>query len=351
MPFSVYAPGNLVLIGEYADLHGWPALVAAIDRRIEVEIAPRNDKSSLTMPHLGLAALPIQRFHASLTEAEKRLVPAEVQTVRSVLDLIDVFQQMVNFGRTAPPPMNLTVDARPMLSAQGSEFGLESGAALTVALIAGLYAHARGLRPDRSILLRHALAVHRRLQRGAGSGIDVAASVYGGYQIFQRSNKGADGPPRIRPVTWPDGLFLRAFRKDQPASTAQILFDLEKFRHDETAYFRNQMTRLGEAAWHGVQAIENRLARGFMDAADFYYRLLAHLATRSGVPLVTPEDERLAALARTGGGAYKPSGAGGGHIGLVIADTSLNMDRIVEALSEAGYQMLDLAWGVEGVAL
>ena len=148
MPFSVYAPGKLVLIGEYAVLHGWPALVAAIDRRIEVEIAPRNDKSSLTIPHLGIAALPIQGTNGNLAAAEARLMPAEAQQVRSVLDIIDSFQQMVNFGRTAPPPMDLTLDARPLFSARGTKLGLGSSAALTVALIAGLYAHARGLRPD-----------------------------------------------------------------------------------------------------------------------------------------------------------------------------------------------------------
>ena len=351
MPFSVYAPGKLVLIGEYAVLHGWPALVAAIDRRIEVEIAPRNDRSSLTMPHLGLSALPIQGLHADLNAAQKRLMPEETNQVRLVLEMIDGFQQMINFGRTAPPPMDLTVDARPLFSAQGTKLGLGSSAALTVALIAGLYAHARGLRPDRAILLRHALAVHRRLQGGAGSGIDVAASVYGGFQIFQRSLKGADGPPRIRPVAWPNSLFLRAVWKGQPASTAQILLDLERFGHEENAYFQAQMIRLGEAAWRGIQAIENRLARGFMDAADLYYRLLVHLAARSGVPLVTPDDERLAELARADGGVYKPSGAGGGDAGLVIADTSLNMNRIVGTLSDAGYQILDLAWGAEGATL
>ena len=351
MPFSVYAPGKLVLIGEYAVLHGWPALVAAVDRRIEVEIAPRNEESRLSMPHLDIASLPIRGFRDSLSVAEDRLMPAEVNQVRSVLEIIECFQKMVDFGRTAPPPMDLTVDARPLFTARATKLGLGSSAALTVAMIAGLYAHARGLRPDRSTLFRHALAVHRRLQGETGSGIDVAASVHGGFQFFQRSIEGADKPPRIQPVAWPTGVFLGAVWKGKPTSTAPMLLDLERFSYEKNDYFRTKMARLGEAARQGIKAVENGFAGGFMDAADDYYRLLAHLTERSGVPIVTSEDEHLADLARTGGGVYKPSGAGGGDVGLVIADSQETIDRITQATSDAGYPTLDLKWGADGVTL
>src|SRR3990167_7396944 len=43
MQFNASAPGSLMLLGEYAVLHGKPALVCAVDKRINVILTPRRD--------------------------------------------------------------------------------------------------------------------------------------------------------------------------------------------------------------------------------------------------------------------------------------------------------------------
>ncbi len=351
MPFSVYAPGKLVLIGEYAVLHGAPAVVAAVDRYLEVEIAPRNEGSRLSMPHLDLAGLPIDDSRENLSVADDRMSPPELKQVRCVIGIIDCFQRMVDFGRTLPPPMDLTVDARAMYADRGVKLGLGSSAALTVAMIAGLYAHARGLRPQREILFKHALTVHRHLQEGVGSGIDVAASIYGGFTIFHRPDEGIDAQPRIQPAAWPADLFLGAVWTGKPASTTRLLSDLENFSRAKGEYFRIKIDQLSGVARQGVRALKHQDASGFIAAVDSYYRLLSHLSARSRVPIIIPEDEHLAALAHAHGGVYKPSGAGGGDVGIVFADTPRKMNAIIRTISEAGYQTLDLQWGVEGVRI
>ena len=45
MPFKASAPGSLMLLGEHAVLHGKPALVGALDKRITVTLTPmRHDR-------------------------------------------------------------------------------------------------------------------------------------------------------------------------------------------------------------------------------------------------------------------------------------------------------------------
>ncbi len=351
MPFAVYAPGKLVLIGEYAVLHGAPAVVAAIDRRLRIEIAPRNQESRLNMPHLGLSGLPLENLRDSIDTSDGRLTPAEKSQVRCVVDIINCFRRMVDFGRTAPPPMELTVDARALYSDRGIKLGLGSSAALTVAMIAGLYAHARGLKPQREVLFKHALAVHRHLQGETGSGIDVAASVFGGFSFFQQANGKDYSPPILRPIEWPAEIHMTAVWTGQPASTAQLLTDLDRFAYNQHAYYRIKMNQLITVSKRAVRALEHRDADGFIDAADQQYRLLTHLTARSGVPIITVVDQKLATMAQNGGGVYKPSGAGGGDIGLVLTDTPEKLVAIEKTISDAGYHVLDVKWGAEGVSL
>ncbi len=56
-------------------------------------------------------------------------------------------------------------------------------------------------------------------------------------------------------------------------------------------------------------------------------------------------------MAQNGGGVYKPSGAGGGDIGLVLTDTPEKLVAIEKTISDAGYHVLDVKWGAEGVSL
>ncbi|MDJ0721258.1 MAG: hypothetical protein QNJ04_06490 [Desulfobacterales bacterium] len=349
MPLSVYAPGKLVLLGEYAVLEGAPAIVAAVDRRVRVEIAPRNEISRLDIPHLGLAGIPLDG------PGDNREAPQwtadQIRQLRFVRSIVASFRRMVDFGRTAPPPMALTVDARPLFSERGVKLGLGSSAALTVALIAGLYAHIRGQRPERPELFKYALAVHRHLQGGVGSGVDVAASVYGGFTLFQRPIADGDQQPRIQPVSWPPGLQIMAVWTGKPASTTRLFTDLEAFRLAKSDYFQTKMTQLRDTAFQGTQAFKRGDAQGFINAADNHYRLLAQLTLRSDVPIVTADDEHLAATARNGGGVYKPSGAGGGDVGLVLADAQSDMGAIHRSIADGGYEILNLQWGAEGVSL
>ena len=55
MHVRVSAPGKTILMGEHAAVYGRPALVAAVDRRLAVEIAPGRVRGvRLELPQIGV---------------------------------------------------------------------------------------------------------------------------------------------------------------------------------------------------------------------------------------------------------------------------------------------------------
>lgn len=62
MLFKASAPGSLMLLGEYAVLHGKHALVCAVDKRMTVKLSPRNDSVITIRSALGEHQTSISRI-------------------------------------------------------------------------------------------------------------------------------------------------------------------------------------------------------------------------------------------------------------------------------------------------
>ncbi len=148
------APGKLVLVGEYAVLDGAPAIVAAVDRGVQVRVTPSD-----------------------------RLVvetPGDDSYARAALNAVNAPAARYSFS-----------DWNPVGAATKVGFG-GSAATCVVAALAGGAAD----------VWRAADGVHRAVQ-GGGSGIDVAASAHGGVLRFRRDADGAmsvAAEPVVRPV-------------------------------------------------------------------------------------------------------------------------------------------------------
>jgi len=132
------APGKLFLIGEYGVLHGWPAVVAAVDRRVTGRFVPG-----------GAPATP--------------LVEQVVETVRAYL---------VEDGATVPEGAPV-LDSSALASGTG-KLGLGSSAAVAAAGVGAMLA-AAGCDLEYSRILAFTLAnrAHRAAQGGRGSGAAI----------------------------------------------------------------------------------------------------------------------------------------------------------------------------------
>ncbi|HEU4849476.1 MAG TPA: hypothetical protein VFS93_03610 [Terrimesophilobacter sp.] len=333
------APGKLFLLGEYAVLHGAPALLLAVDRRASVTATVGGGGSPgwrLTARELGIDALPL---------GEEGALPVSLAPeARGPLALFDAVRRGVtaHLGELGAPPdadVDILIDTTPFLQ-DGHKLGLGSSAAVAVALTAAL-SRARGGELDPAALFALADAAHRQAQGGSGSGGDVAASAYGGRILYSR------GEPPER-VAWPDGLDLFAVVTGTGSSTVDLVARVADYGRRDPEGHRRDLDALAELAATTTTALED--VGSFLTLADDYFRALETLGLHSGADIVTDRHRELRALATASGAVFKTTGAGGGDLGLVFAKLEAT-DELQSAFAHAGAAVIPIPTSLDGVRI
>lgn len=317
---SARAPGKLVFLGEYAVLNGAPAVVGAVDR---YAVGTRRAARSWTV-----AATKRDWPEIAFTPGTDPLPDGPLQLVCGLLSV------MACAGHVdAQQPQNVQIDSSALFAGQG-KLGLGSSAAVLVAC------H-RCFAPDVNRIdafeqIDHA---HRQCQQGLGSGLDVAAALAGGLTVFQRGDAVS-----IRDAALPVGVHWCAVYTGKSVSTGHFLNRLEHWRASHRAHFDEHMRALGDLAHAGVRALEKDDGATFCTVAGEYGAAMARLGKAARINIQSDEHTELRRLAVAHGVTYKPSGAGGGDVGLAFTQSAEAMARFQHAVrsGQSGFSLLSL---------
>lgn|SRR3989338_5132641 len=282
----ISAPGKLVLSGEYAVLEGHAGLAMAVGRR--VILSPSE--------HLS---------YSRLWEAvsQNACEPRFKITSRSLYEGMH-------------------------------KLGLGSSAAAAVCMAAFM--------PSVGDVYSVALTGHRRFSGGLGSGIDVAASYYGGLIRFQ------NGQATQLNAHFDSRALLCVFTQ-KSQSTRAFLMSVLKYKSEESKDFSRLMDDIGALTprWEAVftqgydpKSLEDLLADNL--------RLLKKLSDKAKITLFTPEQEKIAQVCSDYQAVSKPSGAGGGDITLCFVPPE-NREDLSRTLSQLGFLPLDLDYFAAGL--
>lgn len=254
----------------------------------------------------ALVAAVDRGVSCTVEDADEREVeaPGDTTFVRAALEAVD-----------APPARYRFADWNPIDSP--TKVGLGGSAAATVAaVVAGLRRAGRSPSPAEV----HAIAarVHHAVQ-GSGSGLDVAASAHGGVIRFEA---GAVAP--VAPVR-PSIVFSGTSAATGP----------------------RVRTYLGWGPREAFVRASRELVDGFaadpVGALEAGGRLLREMAARAGLPYWTDGIDALVALARSCGGAAKPSGAGGGDIVVALFPDPDDRRRYEAAAAARGFLVVPVS--------
>lgn len=295
------APGKAILCGEYAVLHGAPAISVAVDRFARAGFGAGGVRSPFVVEALERAGAP---------EAE------------------------------------VTIDSAELYDGE-RKLGFGSSAAVTVATVGLAWAHTGRSLAERRALFEVADEAHAAAQGTRGSGIDVATSVWGGVIRFQR----AGGQVAIEPVSLPDEVHLTFVFTGKSASTAELIGRVKALAERAPAHHEAAIGRLVAQAHAFATAVTNGDAAQLLRAADAYFEAMAHLGEACGAEIVTREHAELAALARRHGGVAKPSGAGGGDLGVAFTVGLEATAQLRAALEGSTLQLLDVSAPAPGLRL
>jgi phosphomevalonate kinase len=321
------APGKLVALGEYAVLDGGPAVVLAVDRFVEVAVAPSTD---------GACRLITQAAET----AERVFTPGQPSGV-PLVDLV---------GRSDWPPLawHATIDSRAFFA--GSEkLGLGSSAAVLCAWAGAVAGFARSQGRDApGPGLLGLIEVHRAFQGGKGSGLDVAASYTGGAVMFSLD---AAGVPQVGSVRLPNGVGFASIFAGRAASTPELVAHYRAWRRNRPAEGAALLRRLTGIAEAGCAAARGDDAAGWIEAFAAYGRGLADLGEAIGVDVVTAEHRQIGDEARRFGVAYKVSGAGGGDLGLACSAEPQALAAFTKRITDRGFRVINVTLAGHGLVV
>jgi len=315
------APGKLILFGEYAVLRGGPAIVLAIGRRARVQVTRGVADNLVTAPEICERNVPFEIDDAGKVRwlgAD----PAATGRLGLLGEIIGKFWPGV--------PVYIETDTS-ALHEDGIKMGFGSSAALTVAASAAL----SGEKPELGTLIE----IHRAAQDGRGSGFDVAASLHGGVLMFRSE------PLETTPLALPPGLHLRCVWTGHAASTSGFLRGLDALGPRQSALTalidsaEKQVMSLGDTAASWVAAVQNF-------AIDLH-----NFACQTSLPVYAGGHAEVAEIAARHGVAYKPSGAGGGDLGVAVSADSAAMDQFTRDLRAVSLQVFEPGLDPRGLVL
>jgi phosphomevalonate kinase len=274
------APGKVVVLGEYAVLDGAPALVAAVDIGVACTFTP-GDTQTTTSPY-----------------GDTRFVDAALAREQAPVGCYAFSDH------NAPQ-----TESKPGLGG--------SAAATVVATYAARALSGRTVSPE--AVFRSAYATHHEVQ-GSGSGVDVAASTFGGMLRFYRGQVPEPVPASDLVVVW-------------SGSSAKTGPRVQRYRAwaagPEGRAFVARTTELVDA-----------FQTSPLQAMRASQRLLVDMARAADIAYLTPALTHIVSLAEDHGGAGKPSGAGGGDCAIAVFRDAAARAAFSRACEDAGYLVL-----------
>ena len=292
------APGKIVLAGEYAVLSGAPAVCMAVQARAFVTVAasPDGDCHVTTPGFSGTAPF-------------------------AVVDSVCAGPR---------PSNNIELDTR-AFSVDGNKIGIGSSAAVTVALVAAI--------EGSTDVFSAAFQAHNELQGGAGSGIDVAAAVHGGLIEYEMPTRS------VRAIPWPSGLAMRVLWTGVSASTEARLQKLAvQTKHPSHAELGLAAARMA-SAWRSGDAIS------ILAEYATYIGALRQFSIDHDLGIFDAGHDELTDAAMVNNLVYKPAGAGGGDIGILLGRDVADLDAFIDSHAHLTQGVVPCELDPDGVRL
>lgn len=242
---KVSAPGSMMVTGEHAVVYGHPAIVCAIEQRIQVTVSALTRR--VVEVHSTISAPVTMPLDSIVVEGPMKFV----------LAVIAQYADQLQFG--------IRVDVRSDIN---PVMGLGSSAAVTAASLAAIDTVAnRTEKPDFELpvmkkLHKAGLQIIRDIQ-GRGSGADLAASLHGGMIAYRLPSgfcaEDKDASMQLLPASPQLSLCYVGYK----TPTSEVLAKVAAERKGKEPLYDDLYQQMGDCATQTISAARDKDWRRF----------------------------------------------------------------------------------------
>jgi len=328
---QVSIPGKIVISGEYAVLDGAPAIVSTLKQKVNITIQKSDKNHNIYTTSVLQGVFPFTMdddanvlwleadpgvFGLLLQHAFKILKPKLKENLWIAVDSSEFFRT--------------TKDGTAI------KLGIGSSAAVSVGITQALSQY-QAIRSSPENLLSQANSIHQGLQGKQGSGIDVACCFADQGVIECTKDSVKNHTWSI--LSWPNGLHLKALTTSQYGSTNRLVANYQRASNLYPKEFNSaldQFLEITQSLSHAWKSEDVDLIIDLLRAYDVHIKKLDKIG---GIGIYTQVHADIQNIASTHNVFYKPSGAGGGDIGLAFSSS-------LDALSDFSDAIGTDAWNI-----
>lgn len=294
------APGKLLLLGDYAVVYGYPCLVTAVNKRLNVAVEIINKE-------------------------EDEIITPQVKESRFVLETIAYIKEKFSIKQ------NVRITTQGDFSHQ---VGLGSSSAVTVATAEALN-RLFSLKLSKKEIFEISYTVNLLIQ-GVGSGFDIAAATYGGTIEYV---KGGTTLNKLKLHSLPLLVGYSGIKADTPYYIRKVA---EAFKNK-----KEELSTLFEEIQSYVLLAKEGLESGDLASVGVAMTKNHSVLQRLGVS-IPKLDEMVNASIQSGAWGAKLSGAGGGDCMIALVDPKKRLD-VESAIQKVGGEVIHVELQARGV--
>ena len=327
MKIETSASGKIFLTGEYMALEGGRSIILSTPQKTKVSLIENSGPNNLFSTSLSKVSYPFEIDEEA----------AIIWLKDNPLGLGSILKEAVTKYGKHFTNKSIHIDTNDFFS-EKRKIGIGSSAAVAVS-ITEAFNQLFGSELEPKEIIDYALKIHAMSQKSNGSGFDVITSYIGANALscLVRDR----GEYEYSKVQLPEEIIVIAVINNSSASTATMIdkYQFAKLKHPK--YFSKQskiMKRQLEFIYSSILKKDSQL---MLKNLSKYNDLLFDLDSKFQVGIFNCHHEMME-LAKSMNIFYKPSGAGGGDLGLIICDDRVKINLICEKLDLKGISFFEV---------
>jgi len=155
----------------------------------------------------------------------------------------------------------------------------------------------------------------------------------------------------VSSLEWPGDLHPVFLWTGRSTSTASFLARLDDEMEKDRGHIADAIAELGRVSRAGIFHLRDGDVTMFLADVNEFAGATELLGRATGIPIFSDEHLELRRLAQNTGVSYKPSGAGGGDVGIAFTDDPELAAVFAAKAANAGFPPLDLEIDPNGVVV